>query len=380
MGLNKAAALGAFIALAVLASSAFAAAAPAAGQANGAFLQVRYQQIACRIGFAAAVTNEVAGAIPGGSSQLSADYSGLGNDKSQLSSLASAGDPTAFDSFVSGTLTHDLASDVADLHSARQSFRNFNVSNDTRAQLNSGYQQADSAMGSCEQSAVGALLQARITQFSNAISGWEAKISDYGAKGYDTSAMQSVVDGANSDVISPLQSALSGGDQAQMKAALQTYCLDDACNGPGNSSAGPYNYHGSAHFALATLTAAYNRVAAMAANVSTTVPGDSLGQAQQSLSDASSLLSGVGTAKYAAGQSDAIFGDLKQAQQDINSYVRDLRQAMQQRRQAMMQNRTVGSGSGRGMMPFNGSGRNFRGGNIPSPPSPPSLPGLKSSK
>ena len=128
MELNKTAVAAAFFMFAVLAVSVFAADTGAmAGGDNkdktketGYYLQARAQYLSCTIDFSTTVMNSVVNAVPQGSDTLTADIAKLNSDKSQLSSLASAGDPKAFDDFASGTLKSDTKQSVSDLHAARQ--------------------------------------------------------------------------------------------------------------------------------------------------------------------------------------------------------------------------------------------------------------------
>lgn len=251
----------AMILLAVLAVPAFAADAGATTKAAqpGQFLPARVQHLSCTVDFTTTVMNEVVNAIPGGSSALSADISKLNGDKSQLSSLAAAGDPAAFDSFVDGTLTSDVKQGISDLHSAREGFKDDNITNDTRTQLKSGYDTARSALATCNDGAVSALLQARISQFNAVISGWNSRIATLKQKGFDTTAMQGIASGATGSVVTPLQNALQSVDTAQMKSALQTYCIGDGCGGEKNASIVPYDYHGYAWMSLETLQAEVNK-------------------------------------------------------------------------------------------------------------------------
>jgi hypothetical protein len=392
MDTRKTSALALLMLVAVLMVPSFAAGLGAtAGSAMqaGSLLTARVQHLSCTVDFTTTVMNEVASAVPQGSAALTADIAKLNGDESQLSSLASAGDPNAFDSFVSGTLTSDVRQGISDLHAARRGFAGGNVTSQTLAQLESGYSTAHSTLVSCNNGAVSALLQGRINQFTAVINGWNGRISALGAKGFDTAAMQAVASGAASQVVTPLQNALQSGDQAQMEAALQTYCIGDECAGVNGSQ--PYDYHGFAQMALATLQAEVSKAGTdpLIANLTAagiTVNSSALSDATQQLDNVSSTLASVGTAKYAAGQDQAIESSLKQAATDLVGFTQALRQDVQQLREQRMAERasrignytrngnyTAGRGV-RGGYPGNFSGYH-RNGTAYQPPMQPATAG-----
>ena len=345
MEVKHAACLAVFILVAAMAAPAFAAGGSGAAMGktdpakqDGNMLQARVQHLSCTIDFSTTVMGEVAGAIPGGSSTLASDIAKLNADKSQLSTLASAGDPKAFDDFVSGTLTSDTKQGVSDLHAARQGFKSENITNGTMAQLKSEYDAAHGTLATCNSGAASALLQARISQFTVQISDWDSKISTFGQKGFDIAAMQAVASGATSSVVAPLQSALASGDNTQMKAALQTYCLGDGCGNEKNASIQPYDYHGYARMALETLQAMVNNATNDQRIANLTAAGASIDQsklddAKQQLDSVRSTLSTVGTAKYTKEQDQSIQNGLKQASQDMKDYQQGVRDSMKKLRQ-----------------------------------------------
>jgi hypothetical protein len=368
MDMRKDTALALFMLVAVLTIPSFAAgpgmtAAGAGPQGTGPaaqtgyFLGARIQHLSCTIDFTTSVMNDVVNAVPQDSSALSADIAKLNGDEAQLSSLASAGNPDAFDSFVSGTLTPDVTQGISDLHAARRGFRGENVTNATLTQLNSGYNTAHSTLTSCNSGAVSTLLQARINQFSATINDWNSRISTLGAKGFDTTAMQGVASGATADVVTPLQNALQSGNEAQMITALQTYCLGDDCNGVNGSQ--PYDYHGFAHMALEVLQSEVDKAGTdpLAANLTAagvSMNSSYLSDATQQLNSVRSTLTAVGTAKYAAGQEQSIDAGLRQASQDLIGYTHSIRQGLQQLRQQRMAERASQAGNYTGGRGFGG--------------------------
>jgi len=362
MGSKKTLFFAAFVLLSVF--SAFVMAAVASpdkvggqGEGQGLLLGAREQQLGCRVDFESSVTKDVASALPS-NSQLISDSAKLGSDKSQLASLASAGDANAFESFVQGTLVPDMKSNAANLRAARGSFKDNNVTNETRQKLKADFDSYSATMKTCEQSAISAVLQARINQYENDLDSWNSKITNRSGKGFSTSDMQQVISGASA-VLDPLKAALSSGDSAKMKSALQTYCLRDACDGDKNASIAPYNYHLAARMAIALADAEYSRAAALSANV-TGVPTTSLDSAKQKIDDAKSILAQVGTAKYSGGEDEQITSDLKQAAQDLRDYAQSVRAFIQQQRQNARGNRTAAGGN------RTGAGGNRTGGAGPA--------------
>ena len=394
---NKMAMMAAFVLIAAMASTAFAAGTGGQDKAGtaketGYYLQARAQHLTCTIDFSTTVMNDVVAVLPQGSSTLTADIAKLNADKSQLSTLATAGDPKAFDDFASGTLKSDATQSVSDLHTARQGFGSEGVTNDTRTQLQSEYDAARSTFASCNNGAVGTLLQARITQFTAVISNWNTKIATFGQKGFDTAAMQTVASGGTSNVVSPLQAALQTGDLSQMKTALETYCLGDGCGGK-NANIQEYDYHGYAKIALETLQSVVNKAEndprmANATAMGLTIDTSKLQDAKAQLDSVRSTLATVGTNKYATEQDTAIWNGLKQASQDVKDYQQGLKDAMQQFRQQMITQRqgargnrtgnfTGGRGGfgGRNFSNRSGGNGNENGNNAGTPPAAPSSDG-----
>ncbi len=316
MEMKKTAALAAICLFAVLSASLFADSSPGAtpgkGAAKGIFLQARATRLSCRIDQATSLLDDIVAKVPPAADALSQPSTALKNDKSQLSTLASAGDPSAFNSFVSGALKADTQSAVKAVGDVLKDFKGYNVSKEDRASLRDDRKSFKGTAQQCEQGAAVQIGQARLEQYNDYISKWQATATKLGQKGVGTSGMQSVIDGAKSSIIAPLQSAISSGDANQTAAALRTYCIGNGCGGTNGQE---YDYHGFAKFDLARLQAMVAKL--QSGNTS----GTGLDAVSQELSIVQSTLSTVGTAKYTPDQSKAVWGGLKQAAGDLKSYL-----------------------------------------------------------
>lgn len=334
-GMNKVPVLAALFLFAVLAVSAFAAPALAdrgLGIAKGKlkeggdvanavdkaldpyYLETRAAHLVCRIDFTTAVIDNVVAKVPETSGALSGHSATLKGDKTQLESLAESGDREGFNSFVSGTVKPDMADAIKALAKERRNYKSYNLTNDTIASLHEDYKAANEQMKECEKGSVVKLGQARIRQYNAIIGVWQTTTGKLGEKGVSTAAMQGVIDGAESNVIAPLQSAVDSGDSEQVKAALRTFCLGNGCEGSGDAA--PQNYHGFAKINLERLQAIKDKLAESA-------DSSKLDEAQQKFDIARSTLAAVGGNKYTEEQQKAVWDNLKEAGKLIRDYMKE---------------------------------------------------------
>jgi|GEM_PF-5888894 len=373
MGMGNKAALASVFIAAVLVASVFAADNPALGQGkgegkekdsgNGYFLQAKEQHLDCRIDFTATVITDISTAVPSAAAQLSAVKDRLAADKAHLSTLSAGNNSQAIDAFAKGQLTADMKAAADALSLARKDYGQYNVTNATRTGLKSKYDAARAAMASCKDASTGALLKARINQFSDDIAKWDEKITALGKNGYGTTALQAVSSGAKASVVAPMQSALSSGDVSQMNTAVKAYCLGDGC-GAKDANITPYDYHGYAKMALETLQATISKVESRNNTLNLSVNSSKLDEAKAKLGTVRSALSQAGTGRYGTGQDTQIWESLQTAQKDIREYAQEMKQAMDAKRQQMQAERAARQGNmsrnftGQGNRTLN---RNFTG-------------------
>jgi len=262
-------------------------------------------EIGCRIDFNVAVLNSMIGASAGNSSSLQSSVTALTNDKAQLQALQNSTNTSSF--------SLQYASDMKQARNAVAQWRADVLKGLTlgeKAALVSSYRFALSSYEQCSFSAEQAMAQDRITNYQQQIAKFQNISSMLGSRGFDASQMNQVLQDAQSQLISPLQSAISAANDSQsLGLALKTYCLYDGCtNGT--------NFHLEAKFDIAK----YSTVLAALQNVSSAfnLSSATLAQAAQNLGDASSTLAQVGTAAYAKNQGQTLFNDIKAAAQEIS--------------------------------------------------------------
>ncbi len=152
----------------------------------------------------------------------------------------------------------------------------------------------------------------RLTDYNTLMSKEDAQITNLGSKGFDVSGLQSVEDGARSNVVAPLQTAVNTGDGTTIKAQLKSSCLDNGM---------PYSYHYSAKINLERLTTVNNKLLTLVTN--STIQGQ-LSDVSSKLSAVRSQLDAIGTSPYTGSQKDDVWNGLKAASKEIKTAIQEI--------------------------------------------------------
>ena len=303
----------------------------ASGGAQAQLLSAASAEAQCRADFMAGYINAITAAVPNASSSLGGDASALQVDMATLKGYADSGDTAGYRSYLGGTF--DPAFKVARNDIESRPWKG--AGNETLSSLKSSYSQLRQTLESCQLDATKSFAQAKIAVYRQDLENYSSRtsmIAGRNGSAIDTSGLNQILSDAASQVIAPLEAALSSaGNASDVRAALNQYCLYDGCqNGE--------NFHLAVKYELARLTATLSSAQSrMGANSS-----DYFAKVQQDVSSAQSALSAIGTSAY----TDSNRGQL---QDSLKSFTGDLRQAMAQ----IAQSRTAGRGRNGG----NQSGR-----------------------
>ena len=352
-----------FVLAALLALPAAYAASGGANGAQGQLLGAASAEAQCRVDFTVGYLNAIVAAVPNASATLGADASVLQADLATLKGYATSGDAAGYRSYLSGTMDPAFKAARNDIQARPWK----GSGNATISSLKATYSQLSQTLESCQLNAAKSFAQDKIALYQQDIENYTGRTGTIAGRNgsIDTSGLNQILSDAQSQVIGPLQAAISSaGNASELRAALDKYCLYDGCkNGE--------NFHLAVKYELARLTAtlasAQSRMGVNGTNY--------FAAAQQDLANAQSELSAIGTSQY----TDSSRGSL---QDTLKSFTGDLRQAAAQIAQARaagrgMMNGTRGgfgrNGTNRGMM--NGTRGRFGQNGAPAGTGPANPPG-----
>ncbi len=266
--------------------------------ANQTLLQSAFVNARCKTNFTTAYIGKVAATVPSLSS-LGQYSTSLQGDTARLSILASAGNVTAYRSYVSGTFDPDLDRIAKNFSS---SIRAANLSANVIAELRFNYNTTLASYKTCNMESAKEYALQKLNMFNNSIRNYQEQASDLSSKGLNVSSLNLLLQNAQSQIVSPFENAVNTAtNTSQIYAAINTYCLFDGCkNGT--------SFHLAAHFSLQSLTLQLNYL-----ETDKNLSGSSLASANLDLNNASSILQTVGIKSYANGQGDNIFDNLSAA-------------------------------------------------------------------
>ncbi len=272
------------------------------------------QELTCRINFNIGVLNSMMTAFPNSSSTLQPQLTTLQNDLSQIQSF---GNNTQVKDFVKNRYMVDMKNVRSAVQSWRKDKKGLTL--DQRATLASSYQTLQGNYAQCEQLVSQKISQERIQNYQTQLSVLQNRTNTLSNKGFNVASLNQLLQDAQTQIIQPLQNALSSANSTQSaQMAVKTYCLYDGCvNG--------INFHLEAKYDLARATVILSPLQANAAAFK--LDSSVLSQAQQYLSTAQSTLNSVGTSAYQKGQSQTIFSNIKNGSKLI---VQLMTQAMKQ--------------------------------------------------
>ncbi len=152
----------------------------------------------------------------------------------------------------------------------------------------------------------------RLSDYNTLLSKEDTQIANMASKGFDVSGLQSVEDGARTNVVTPLQNAVNTGNGTVIRDQLRSTCMDNGM---------PYSYHYSAKINLARLTSINDKLATLVNN--TTIQGQ-ISDVSSKLVSVSSTIDSIGTSPYTGSQKDQVWDGLKDASQELKTIIKEI--------------------------------------------------------
>jgi hypothetical protein len=244
------------------------------------------------------------------SGNLSSDVSLLQSDVTALQGYSDSGDVEGFRTYMVGTFSPHMRQARLDILSQRGPGMGLQM----RARLRSDYDSLRSTYDSCNADSLQRFGSAKLQAYEMAMDRAQSQIGNLSAKGLDTTGLSALKDGAESDVIDPLKSALDSATTGdEVRQALSQYCLFNGC--PDG-----LNYHFAERFSQEKLQAILDFVKPTADE-----NGVDVSDAQSELDSAYSILTSAGTSQYSSGQGSDIARHLNAAADGLKSAISTLR-------------------------------------------------------
>ncbi|MDE1825833.1 MAG: hypothetical protein KGH61_04720 [Candidatus Micrarchaeota archaeon] len=270
---------------------------------NQSILNSSLQYVQCKTTFTNAFISDLHSVSPKLSS-LGSYSTAITAKSSTLGSIAASGNITSFRTYVSGTYDAELNT-IAKNVSA--SINAANLSANATAQIRADYNSTMASYRKCESNSLKQYALNKVNVYNNDISQYQNQISDYASKGINTTDLSQLLTNAQNQIITPLTNAIDQAtNNTQINAALGRYCLFNSCkNGT--------NFHLAAHFSTQGLESALSYL-----ETDKNISSSSLATAQSGISNATSILTQVGTKIYVNLQQDLIFDNLSTASKAMN--------------------------------------------------------------
>jgi hypothetical protein len=273
--------------------------------ASQALLNYSYTAVNCRTAFIATEVNDSVAAV-NGISHLTANLSVLRTQNAHLYTYVGAGNVIGFETYLHGI--YDPSEQNLAV-STRVAIRgSANTTNTVRSQLKNEFSSARGVFINCSAGPVVKIADKKLAFYNNAIAQFNAQISFLSSHNVSTANMTTIVAGAQTQIVTPLQTAVSTGNQTQIQAALNQYCMFNGCqNGT--------NYHLDAKYSIAKLYAIDAKLRALSNNTS------DINGSVAALNNASAELGVVGSAQYSNGNGAKIWANIRLAVTDTtNAY------------------------------------------------------------
>lgn len=275
-------------------------------------LQRFYDIAKSEVDFYSNVANSMVASVP--SDTLTADLTKLQNDLTQIQTYVTAADRTSLQQFVQSTFQPDMKTTNQDILSWRQAnFKNLSVS--ARTSLKNGFTQSRSDFQASRLTAYKNFANGRIDYFNNVITQYQNRINNLQSKGLDVSALTQLLSDAQTQIITPLQTAISSAtDPNSLNQAVKQYAIfDGAQNGT--------NFHLAAKFNVDELQIALTKLTS-----TTGVSQTSITQLQTDITTANSVLTAVGINQYSSTQQSQLWNALKDGWNTVKSATSTLSQ------------------------------------------------------
>jgi hypothetical protein len=278
---------------------------------NQTILNNAYAFANCWTTFAAVQVNQTVKTIPSLSSNLTPDISTLQNENSQLHTYVTSDNVKGFAAYFHTTyepgIIYVATSTVENVHYA-------NVSKSTKYSLDLEFLADRSTFFNCTKAPVTNLTNEKLDFYNYVVNKFDIQITALSANGINTTNMTAVVNGGQTQIIQPLQAALSSATNvSQINQALNEYCLFDGCKSG-------LNYHLDAKFQIAKLDAIDAKLLSEP-NITANETLE-LRNASTQLNNATTILNSVGTSQYSGNQATEIWSQIKTAETDINAAIK----------------------------------------------------------
>jgi hypothetical protein len=241
----------------------------------------------------------------------------LNSNVAQLKTLASQGDVEAYSTFMKETLDYDLKELRQEITDVRTSTAR-NITRDSKTKQRMDYKMLSDELKVCELNAIKQFGTSKVRAYNAHLSAAENKIAALKEKGIETSGLDALVSGAKSEIIAPLEDALSKAQTGEeVRTALHSLCLYDSCKTG-------VNYHFAAKFEAEKLTQILNHL-----NSKTNLTAEQVSSIVAKIKSASDELVAVGTKQYSEEQKKTVWDGLKAAAKEM----RELKPARTEKRE-----------------------------------------------
>ncbi len=278
---------------------------------NSQFLQSQMARITCNTNFVTGYANDAMSIVPSASS-LSQDVDKIQTDVTTLQGYVDSSNKTGFASFTKNTYRPDLKTLNID---ERNALKVANLTSDQKTTLKSDYKSLKVSLKGCLYSTtLKQLATSKTARYEAAILKMQNRSGTMNAKGLNTTALNQVISGADSQLEALKNAINSSSDIKELKSALGSNCMYDGCkNGT--------NFHFAAKSAVAIQQSMLNRIQTLpnATNFSSQIT-----QAQNDLNGAQSILDTVGTGKYTGKQATDVWNFIKDATHVIHQLGKEL--------------------------------------------------------
>ena len=267
---------------------------------NASVLSSAYAYADCKAAFATGYAS-YASSLGGNLSVIGKDGAAFGSDASELGSIASSGNSSAFYLYLHNKFDPELNSLSYNITS---SVRLSGINSTDMAKLRAYYNTSLAAYDACAANATESFGTRILLRYNESISEMLGTASSLSSKGINTTNLTALVQGAKTEIITPLASGLaSAKNLSEAKAVVSEYCLFNGCD---NGT----NMHLAARFTLKKLKL---ELAYLESKSNSSSSNTGFSEAESNLTFASQVLASVGTSAYSGNQSAEIWSSLNRA-------------------------------------------------------------------
>ncbi len=262
-------------------------------------LNAAYAYAGCRVNFTTSMVTQILSDDPN-LTALNAQTAVITNDYSQLGNYVQADNATNFRMYLAGTFNPQFNSASKNI---TLTLKSANLPSNTIALIRSQYNTTLVTLSNCEFTTIQNFANAKLGDYKSTVLHYGRIAANASNRGIDVSQITQVLNGANTSVINPLQTAITNAKNASaVHSALGQYCLyNDCANG--------YNYHFEVKIALSVFDVAFSRLQ----NYPNVTSQQNITAVENYISSAQSELNVVGNNTYTAGQEQIIYGNLSSA-------------------------------------------------------------------